>query len=107
MTPDPTPLLDEIQARADAAATAGKPYYSDDSATLWHGDALAVLQQMPDESVDCIVTSPPYFGLRDYGVACATVAHRWRCRMKPRSGSGVFSGTAACVLWAGWPSRDD
>lgn len=33
------------------------------------GDALAVLKTMPDESVDCIVTSPPYWALRDYGVA--------------------------------------
>lgn len=43
------------------------PYYSDESVTLWHGDALAVLREMPDQSVDCIVTSPPYYGLRDYG----------------------------------------
>lgn len=33
------------------------------------GDALAVLQTLPDESVDCVITSPPYYGLRDYGVA--------------------------------------
>ncbi|PFG17216.1 site-specific DNA-methyltransferase (cytosine-N4-specific) [Propionicimonas paludicola] len=45
------------------------PYYSDDSVTLFHGDALAVLRELPDASVDCCVTSPPYFGLRDYGVA--------------------------------------
>jgi DNA modification methylase len=45
------------------------PYYSDDSVTLYHGDALEVLRRLPDESVDCCVTSPPYFGLRDYGVA--------------------------------------
>jgi DNA modification methylase len=32
------------------------------------GDALEVLQKIPDESVDCIITSPPYWGLRDYGV---------------------------------------
>jgi DNA modification methylase len=32
------------------------------------GDALAVLRTMPDESVHCVVTSPPYWGLRDYGV---------------------------------------
>lgn len=44
-----------------------KPYYEDDLVTLWHGDALAVLREMPDASVDCCVTSPPYFGLRDYG----------------------------------------
>lgn len=31
------------------------------------GDALAVLASLPDESVDCCVTSPPYWGLRDYG----------------------------------------
>lgn len=44
------------------------PYYQDDAVTLYHGDALAVLADLPDASADCIVTSPPYFGLRDYGV---------------------------------------
>lgn len=44
-------------------------YYADASVTLYHGDALDVLREMPDQSVDCCVTSPPYFGLRDYGVA--------------------------------------
>jgi site-specific DNA-methyltransferase (cytosine-N4-specific) len=43
------------------------PYYADDQVTLWHGDALATLQHLPDESVNCVVTSPPYYGLRDYG----------------------------------------
>lgn len=46
-----------------------KPYYEDESVTLWHGDSLAVLRTLPDQSVDCCVTSPPYFGLRDYGEA--------------------------------------
>lgn len=32
------------------------------------GDALTRLKEMPDESVQCCVTSPPYWGLRDYGV---------------------------------------
>ena len=31
------------------------------------GDARRVLQDLPSESVQTIVTSPPYFGLRDYG----------------------------------------
>lgn len=44
-----------------------KPYYTDESVTLYHGDSLKVLRQLPDASVDCCVTSPPYFGLRDYG----------------------------------------
>ena len=33
------------------------------------GDALTNLRGMADESVDCCVTSPPYWGLRDYGHA--------------------------------------
>lgn len=39
-------------------------YYSDDSIRLFHGDALAVAREMESGSVDCIVTSPPYFSLR-------------------------------------------
>lgn len=45
------------------------PYYEDDHVVLHHGHALTILRDMPDESVDCLVTSPPYFGLRDYGEA--------------------------------------
>lgn len=37
-------------------------------ATVHVGDALSVLQHLPSESVNCVVTSPPYWGLRDYGV---------------------------------------
>jgi DNA modification methylase len=37
--------------------------------TLYVGDARAVLAGMPDGSANCIVTSPPYWGKRDYGVA--------------------------------------
>jgi len=33
------------------------------------GDAATVLATLPDALVDCVVTSPPYFQLRDYGVA--------------------------------------
>jgi len=32
-------------------------------------DAIDLLRMLPDESVNCVVTSPPYFGLRDYGTA--------------------------------------
>ena len=35
---------------------------------IHHGEALAVLRQMPSESVDCVLSSPPYWQLRDYGV---------------------------------------
>lgn len=33
------------------------------------GDALTVLQQLESNSINCCVTSPPYYGLRDYGAA--------------------------------------
>jgi DNA modification methylase len=32
------------------------------------GDCLEVLKTLPDNSVDCVMTSPPYWALRDYGV---------------------------------------
>jgi DNA modification methylase len=37
--------------------------------TIYTGDALEVLRTLPDNSIDCVVTSPPYWGLRDYNVA--------------------------------------
>jgi len=44
------------------------PYYTDDSIQLHHGDAMEVAREMSSGSADCIVTSPPYFALRDYGM---------------------------------------
>ena len=35
---------------------------------LLNGDALTHLKNLPDESVDCVMTSPPYWALRDYGI---------------------------------------
>lgn len=35
--------------------------------TVVCADALDYLRTLPDESVNCIITSPPYYGLRDYG----------------------------------------
>lgn len=37
--------------------------------TILTGDCRDILKTLPSESVHCCVTSPPYFGLRDYGVA--------------------------------------
>lgn len=37
--------------------------------TIHTGDCLDYLRNLPEASVDCCVTSPPYYGLRDYGVA--------------------------------------
>lgn len=43
-----------------------QPYWHGDQAAIYHGDALQVLSEMPSGSMDCIVTSPPYWGLRHY-----------------------------------------
>lgn len=32
------------------------------------GDSLEELKKLPDESIDCVITSPPYWNLRDYNV---------------------------------------
>jgi DNA modification methylase len=44
-------------------------HYRDEQVTLLLGDTLETLRTLPAASVDCIVTSPPYYGLRDYGTA--------------------------------------
>jgi len=40
-----------------------------DAVAILNGDCRDVLKTLPDESVHCVVTSPPYWGLRNYGVA--------------------------------------
>ena len=36
--------------------------------TIHNSDCLKTLMAMPDESVDCCITSPPYFNLRNYQI---------------------------------------
>ena len=43
-------------------------YHQDSNCVLLQGDCLHMLRMLPAQSVNCCVTSPPYFGLRDYGV---------------------------------------
>lgn len=44
-------------------------YYREPGIELHVGDALDVMTALPTVSVNCVVTSPPYWGLRDYGTA--------------------------------------
>jgi DNA modification methylase len=43
-------------------------FYADEVVSLYQGDVLEELRKIPDGVVRCCVTSPPYWGLRDYGV---------------------------------------
>ncbi len=42
------------------------PYFQSGHGSIYCGDAIDCLQGMPGESMNCCVTSPPYWGLRDY-----------------------------------------
>tara|TARA_R100000700_G_C3176085_1_gene150999 strand:- start:134 stop:1171 length:1038 start_codon:yes stop_codon:yes gene_type:complete len=44
-------------------------YSTNNKVDLYLGNNIDVIKTLPDESVNCVVTSPPYFGLRDYGTA--------------------------------------
>jgi len=43
-------------------------FLDDGDVRLYHGDALETLRGLPDGCVDMVATSPPFYGLRDYGV---------------------------------------
>jgi DNA modification methylase len=43
-----------------------KEFFKTDLGVLYQGDCLESLKQLPDESVQSCVTSPPYWGLRSY-----------------------------------------
>jgi DNA modification methylase len=43
-----------------------EPYYEQSGISLWHGDVIECLREVSNESVHCVITSPPYWGLREY-----------------------------------------
>lgn len=59
------------------------PYWDNGIVQIIQGDCREVLAQMEPDSVDCVVTSPPYWGLRDYGLepsvwdAVGGCRHEW------------------------------
>ncbi len=71
------------------------PYVQDPDFTLHVGDVRDVLAGLPDESVHCVVTSPPYWGLRDYGTGMwesgdPDHAHDTKGARNGRGGSGTL-----------------
>lgn len=97
------------------------------------GDARELLRRMPEASVHCVVTSPPYWGLRDYGL-CPSVwggdqhcLHHWVEQLTPAA-NGIINtamtgptlseasatrrprrsdGCASCGAWRGQFGLED
>ena len=76
--------------------------WEDDMKPYWdirQGDVLDRLREVPDESIHCVVTSPPYWGLRDYGLPASiwddapACEHEWGEGIKGRTQSGSLEGS--------------
>lgn len=63
-----------------------KPYYSDDLVTLYHGDCREALPAIEDQSVDCVITDPP-FDERTHSMA--------RTNRTGVTGNRILSGTSS------------
>ena len=80
------------------------PYYADESVTLYAGDCLDVLRTLPDNSVDAVVTDPPYnlTAGKQGGTGAASVnldSPYGRSRIGTGNGGGGFMGK-------GWDDYD-
>ncbi len=93
------------------------PYHESDGVTLYHGDCLQVLRTLPAESVDAIVTDPPYglsfMGKRwDYDVPSVEIWAECLRVLKPGGHLLAFAGTrtqhrmAVRIEDAGFEIRD-
>ncbi len=58
-------------------------YFEEEKVSLYQGDVLEVLKELPEASVQSVISSPPYWGLRDYGLppsvwgGDAACGHEW------------------------------
>ena len=61
------------------------------------GHVLDVLKAMPDDSVQCVITSPPYYGLRSYGTEPQVwgnhngCSHEWGCELSKKQLRGSLT----------------
>lgn len=101
------------------------PAYQGDGATVYLGDAPEILARLPEHSVDCCVTLPPHWGLRDYHLPPAVwggdpdCRHQWthlghdsrdasashcssNLAMVATRGSAADDGGRFCLLCGAW-----
>lgn len=60
--------VDVSRAAAKVEKVSRTPGIALDASTIFEGDALTILRRLPTKSVRCVITSPPYWGLRDYAI---------------------------------------
>jgi DNA modification methylase len=78
------------------------------SSTILCGNALDVLKTLPEGSVHCCITSPPYWGLRDYGVAPTvwdgdpSCRHRWEPKLSSNATLPSGSGSSDLLSYGQW-----
>lgn len=77
------------------------------SVRILQGDCRDVLKTLDAESVHCVITSPPYWGLRDYKIPPTIWAygpqsheHEWGDELRVRDGSGFQGKMAVAKLTA-------
>lgn len=68
------------------------------------GDVITELKKIPDNSIDTIITSPPYFGLRDYGEEVNTIwggdkncQHEFEIETMKKSNAAVKQGPNSII----------
>lgn len=64
--PRQLPLIHPSYMKRDLLDSPGRIELKE--STILEGDAVEALQRLPSESVQCVVTSPPYWGLRNYDI---------------------------------------
>jgi DNA modification methylase len=95
-------------------------YYQDNDVTVHHGDCLAVLKTLPDNSIDAVITDPPYalnFMSKHWDTAAIVFDATlwWQCLrvLKPGGHLAAFGGTrtwhrlAVAIEDAGFEIRDN
>lgn len=75
--------------------------------SVMQGDCLELMRLMPDQSVHCCVTSPPYFGQRDYGVDGQIGRTKVKTGLKPKELIGIPWRVAFALQADGWYLRQD
>jgi DNA modification methylase len=90
---------------AQRKGDAPPPASGEPSARVLRGDALDVLGGLPDGFAQTCITSPPYWGLRDYGVAPRVWGGKLGCRHRWSAGErGCFC--LRCGAWKGCLGRE-